>query len=103
MRECLCFTHSTVHQIIQSNGEERSWWFVGRKAVDDITGSTVDVDRGYERTSYQYRVDIGDIDLSVAVVCSSIEGRAVKSCSPRSSVKPTLYPLPTITRDFRVL
>ena len=46
------------------------WCFVGREAVDDIAGTTVDVAREYERASYQYQVDIGDVDLSVAVVHS---------------------------------
>ena len=79
MGECLCFTHLAVDKIARCDEKERSLWYVGREAVDDIAGTTVDVDRGCKRASYQYRVDIGDVDLSVAVVCSFIEGCAVES------------------------
>ena len=45
--DCFSFTHLTVDQIIWFDGEEGSWWFVEREAVDDIAGTTVDVARGY--------------------------------------------------------
>ena len=66
--EFFSFAHSNVDQLIRVNREKGSRWFFRREAVDDFAGASIHVAGGYKRASYQYRVNIGDVDLSCAVV-----------------------------------